>query len=301
MPCPSLHLSLTTIQEKTTLLKEALLLGLETGDLSLTLSLRQELSTRQESLKQELSLETEKKARELMGEEGFFGREEVSQALESDLSYLTLPHIPFSPQELRVAEKNGQYLILRINEGEKGTPLTMEYLKNKKEGTLRDSSLEPFATEATPTLSWALSDKELKEESKNKNYFEQTDYLQERIETLASRPQYQEALEEWQTQKEEILSLSDWKEQTKRLVALKINQLFRRTPVEALYDTYVRYQTTKEKGKKRPLEDTYDWTNVRRADGRLVGVGSFGASGARVDGYSPGIRPSILGVAFSRW
>ncbi len=110
--------------------------------------------------------------------------------------------------------------------------------------------------------------------------------------------EFQEAVEEFNGQRAEIEGLidSDWKEAAARLEALKITELTRQTPVEALYDLLMYQQNNSE----RLLENMYSWTGRRGSGGLLVGVGLFLSGGVRVRADLPGLRSDDLGVSFSR-
>jgi len=78
--------------------------------------------------------------------------------------------------------------------------------------------------------------------------------------------------------------------------SFQITELFRQTPVEALYDITVYFQTTGEK----LLSKLYTWTKRRDSDGGLVDVSSFRTGGVEVGRYKLGDSHADLGVSFSR-
>jgi hypothetical protein len=162
---------------------------------------------------------------------------------------------------------------------------------------------EDFYTTETPEMHWVLVSKETIPNSLGKNYLEQTevlvDYIQNSVfKDLAMPQNYADAIAEFEAQKAEIAGLidPDWQEAARRLAELKLNQLTRQTPVEALYDIDVRLLNNGD----RLLEQLYTWTNRRGSDGRLVYVGSADADGAGVPAHKPGYRDGSLGVSFSR-
>jgi hypothetical protein len=108
---------------------------------------------------------------------------------------------------------------------------------------------------------------------------------------------YQDAIDEFKKAKEGIKTLmdSDWKVDWEKLEKLKINNLVRQTPAEALYDILLM----KEKNGEYILPD-YTWTNRRDSDGKLVRVGGADAVGVYVNGSQPDFSNVSLGVSFSR-
>jgi hypothetical protein len=114
--------------------------------------------------------------------------------------------------------------------------------------------------------------------------------------------EFREALEELDTQKEEIAGLiqSNWQEAAKRLSQLKLNQLLRATPVETLCDLLVTFQNSNPADRKRLLNSMYTWSSILSSDGGLVGVGRFDSEGVRVDLDHADYSLDYLGVVLSR-
>jgi hypothetical protein len=117
------------------------------------------------------------------------------------------------------------------------------------------------------------------------------------MEALASITEEQSlAITEWQANKQEIQNITDPVEKARRLSQLQINQMSRRSPVAALFDTKVMQRATGV----NTIANLWDWTQTQVASGRLVNVGRLGALGADVHGFGPGDSDGRLGVAFSR-
>ncbi len=252
------------------------------------------------------------KAKEILGSD-CLGPEEVEKAFGIKINSAEVPSIPFSATELEKAKGLGQFLVLRANCDLDGSPLTMERMEGllsarfegRDEKVLYDTDWykgEKFFTEETPQMEWALTSKEVIPDSTSKNYLEQTDtiigYLNQAFPGGALPKEFQEAVEEFNGKRSEIERLidSDWKEAAARLEALKITELTRQKPVEALYDL-IMYR---ENNEQRLLENIYSWTGRRNSGGGLVGVGGFGSDGVCVDADGPGDRGGALGVSFSR-
>ncbi|PWB38577.1 MAG: hypothetical protein C3F02_02585 [Parcubacteria group bacterium] len=254
-------------------------------------------------------------AAEIMGTD-FLGPDAVEKSLGVRLEQRDVPAIPFSKEDLERARELGQMLILRISKSPDDETLSMKKLNDllkerfAKEGkgkVLYDEAgwkqNEDFYTSEAPQTAWALVSKEIVPGSTSKNYLEQTEILATYIQNsvFKDRPmpqEYADAIAELESQKTGIAALmgSNWQEAAKRLAELKLNELTRHTPVEALYDTDVRLLVHGD----RLLEKTYTWTVRRLSGGKLVLVGYADADGARVSADEPGLRDDALGVSFSR-
>ena len=251
-------------------------------------------------------------AKEILGAD-VFGPDAVREAYGTDIDLTEIPAINFSIEELEKAKEMGQMLILRAGQRTDGKPLTMqgigELLEDKVKGDGKvyyDTDWykeEGFFTNEPIETRWALVSKELVPDSVSKNYLEQTRMLIDQLTQAFGGaeklpPEYLDAIDEFGSAYDEIAGLIDfdWQKAAEKLEALKINQMLRQTPAEALYDLILRYQNIGE----RPLPDRYTWTNRRSSDGHLVYVGCFRSDGVNVDGGRPGRRYDYLGVSFSR-
>ncbi|MEK9175461.1 MAG: AAA family ATPase [Patescibacteria group bacterium] len=257
---------------------------------------------------------TESQAETIMGKY-FLGAKAVKEAFGVELSSSEIPPIPFSQEDLERAKELGQSLILRIDRAPDGTPLTMKKMNELLEDKVKkakDGKIlykidwykdEEFFTIDTPKISWALTGREIVSGSTNKDYWSQTEVIanlcKEKVFEGQSLPAvYQEAWDEWEREKAVIRSLvfSDWQEAAHRLSELKLNQLFRQTPAEAMYDNLILFQNTKE----RSLETMYIFTSRRSSDGYLVVFGNADAWGAFLHRWKPANAHGLLGVVLSR-
>ncbi|PWB38579.1 MAG: hypothetical protein C3F02_02595 [Parcubacteria group bacterium] len=253
-------------------------------------------------------------AAEIMGAD-FLGPEVVENVWGVKLETKDIPPIPFSRADLGRAKELNQQLVLRVDKAADGSPLTMQKMNEYVDPKLAQAGKgkllydidwyknEEFYTTETPEISWALVSKELISGSTNKNYLEQTEvlitYLQNEVfRDMAIPPEYQDAIQEFESKKAVLVTLieSDWQEAAKQLSELDITRLTRQTPAEAVYDLPTNLLTNND----RRLERAYTWTKRRRSGGRLVGVGSADAGGAGVSASRPGSRDGGLGVSFSR-
>ncbi len=104
-------------------------------------------------------------AREVIGNENFFGPAEIKKTLGIEISNDQIPPIPFSTEELRLAKEKGQYLILRwdiatqsdgsmsfINLRYLFRFLTSQYQVDDLISSLQDK----YNYVATPRRGWAL-------------------------------------------------------------------------------------------------------------------------------------------------
>jgi hypothetical protein len=251
-------------------------------------------------------------ARGIMGND-FFGPDEIKNALGYDLDKDSIPNIPFSKEELERAKANGEFLIFYASDTIHHQPITMQRLNlHSKPATtpgigkvLYDTTWykdEAFFTTETPRSAWKLVTKEVIPGSTSHNYLQQTDdianYASVNIDNVNLPAGYWGAVGELTAQHHEIEDLmsSDWQEAAKRLAALQINQMFRQTPVEALYADMVYFQNKQE----RLLETMYAWTNTQTSDGGLVLVGLAAAEGVYVLRWLPDDSPGTIGVVLSR-
>ncbi len=258
-------------------------------------------------------LEQVTRAAEILGND-FLGPDQVQKVFGIELSPDQIPDIPFSEEELLKAVAFEQMLILRTNKLSTGKSATMENMSKLLEATFKSKGRgkilydtdwyngEDFYTKETPRLGWALVGKDLVPDSAGGEYLQQTeaivDYLKGTVFKTGVPAVYREAITEFESQKKKLATLvgKDWKSAAEQLSNLKINQMTRQTPVEALYDILMRFQNQDE----RQLENRYTWTNRRASDGPLVYVGSFDSRGAIVGGNEPGYSYGGLGVSFSR-
>lgn len=252
-------------------------------------------------------------AKEILGED-VFGPEAVNEAFGIKVESETVPPIPFSKEELERAKELGQMLLLRVDKAPDGTPLTMKKIGETLGGKVKDGGKvfydtdwykeEKFYTEDAPEAGWALVSKKVIPESTSKNYLEQTESIIEYIKTegFADKPEWQEAIQEFEREKAGIAGIvtssteSEWKEAARKLEALKINQLTRQSPTEAIYDLALHFQNTGT----RLMDSMYTWTKRRSSDGGLILVGNFASDGVDVYGSRPGRSIDDLGVSFSR-
>lgn len=239
-----------------------------------------------------------------------FGPEEIDRVFGLKLG--PIPPMPFTEAELKRARELGQYLILQADRTKHDYPRTMKSINEMFGNALGDGKLlydtgwyakEPFYTDDTPRLGWALVSREVIPASVNEDYLGQTqaiaDYLVNEVYKDEQLPsEYRAAVTEWNDRKEELEKLrdTDWEKCAEELAGLKLNILFREKPVEVLYGLVVQHQVNRE----RLLEAMYTWTNQRSSDGRLVHVGGCDPAGVYVDDDEPDRSPSALGVRFFR-
>ena len=244
-----------------------------------------------------------------------FGSDEIKQVFGIELDLANVPPIPFSEEELLRAHALGQSPFLFVDKTKNGKPLTMMAMRDQFKNKLGDGKLlfntdwyekknkEAFFLSETPTFGWKLVSREVIPDSLGKDYLGQTqilaDYVRDRVyKGVEMPPLYQKAIDELAERKEELAKIvrKDWKQGAEALVDLKINQLFRETPVEVLYRLVVYYKVNKE----RLLPATYAWTKKNPAIGCIVYVGRCGSRGVYVDDGGPDGSNSNLGVCFSR-
>lgn len=260
-------------------------------------------------------LATLDEAREIMGKE-FVGPEAVEKTWGRKLAPAEIPQIPFSIEVLQRARENGEWLKLDtdltgagkdMNMNGQSTHLKGRWAEEKKGKVLRDEAgwkrNEEFFTKDKPQLRWRLVGKEVIPGTLDENAVVQTrkiaDHLQNTVFAGQEIPaEYAAAIAEFNAQEDEITKLmnSNWLECCRRLAALKLNQMCRRLPVEALSDC----QTYFDNNGERLLENTYDRTTRLSSLGSLVLIGGADSAGASVRLWHPGAADPNVGVVLSR-
>ena len=223
------------------------------------------------------------------------------------------PSIPFTREDMRIACKLGQYLIFQVSKASDGFPLTMNKIRdslgNKLEGDtfLKNSRFcepEYFFSGSTPYAGWKLVSREVIPGSVGKDYVEQTqaiaDYLRNEVYDGQELPgEYQKAVDEFEACREnlrELLNDGHWRDVTGKCLNLKLNRLFRPTPVEVIYNLMVCLIVNQE----RLLEDTYASTRERFSDGGIVVVGEWDTKGIGVYDVCATRSVDEIGVYFCR-
>src|SRR3989344_5036082 len=185
----------------------------------------------------------------------FLGPRKIKETLGIRIPDGEIPPLPYSEEELQKAKELDQFLILRASKDASSKPLTMERFTEIVQPKLEESdngellydtswySEEDFFKKDAPRFAWALVSKEPIPDSTNQNYLEQTqalaDYLKEVVFGGKALPDnYREAIEEFERDKDAIEAdmESDWQKAAKKLAALRLNQIARQKPVEAIYD-----------------------------------------------------------------
>jgi hypothetical protein len=266
------------------------------------------------------------RAKEIMGEEKFFGPDALAATFDVALSAHDIPPIPFPEQELVEARERGEMLVLRHDRAKDGTPLTMKKMsaivQPKLQAANKGKTLynkdwytgEPFFTTETPRAGWALVTQECIPGSNNKNYLHQTEQLLDHIRDGMFRdrelPQpYKEAIDAFTAWKQLNFSGKTKKQMTallrgpekaryaQELVDLQISQLLRPSAAETFFDIMTVVNATHD---TRMLEQMYAWTSTRSSAGRLVNLGYAVADGVFVNGDDPAFAFEALGSLLSR-
>lgn len=232
-------------------------------------------------------------AQEIMGSDMFFGPEEVRKAgieIKEDV-----PVVPFSPDELIRALNLGQMLIYR-------TSTTMKELDTiigpnlimLGKGNAPDDSYwykdENFYKSEKIQPGWALVSKEITPGTETKDYIPQLEILATYLvnEVFKGMPlprEYQEAIDQFNDQKNILLRLinnlggPELQKAGQMMVDLKINQLFRQSVAEVIYDCFIYFRNT---GKRLYIKDLV-WTNTLVCDSTMpVYAGRFDDRGAHI-------------------
>lgn len=260
-------------------------------------------------------------ARNILGSENVIAPNEIQEILGVEIDAEKVPVIPFSRAELETAAKLGQFLVFRYNQNDRGEPITMKLLeeilqprfKRDHEGDVLHQTTwcknEDFFDKQIFDSGWALTTREYIPKTQIHGNLDMVSELASYIEIIlrditdpALRDEYSEAIEEYDQRKIEQIINSDWREATKQVSELKLNKMFRQTPVEAMYDImmYFEHNRSSDPDRARLLRNTITQTNQLSSIGTLVTVGSFSSVGLYVNHNSPGFSDHRLGVSFSR-
>lgn len=145
-------------------------------------------------------------------------------------------------------------------------------------------------TEQTPRPKWALVSKDFVPGSKNDYYFEQMDktvnYIKGSLFQNQDMPsEYKDAIAEYEQEREEIKKFSpkhfnpaevdqlmDWRKGIEALNSLKLNEIARHTPSEALYDLLTYFKVN---GKRLFLNQSFNTSTFGSPKDlqRLVNIG----------------------------
>ncbi|MDO8507944.1 MAG: hypothetical protein Q7S53_05280 [bacterium] len=226
-------------------LKESLRQAIDDGDVQRAGELKEEIIPHLEALKEKIRMPFES-AKEIMGED-YLGPEAVEETFGIKLKEKNIPTIPFSKEELEMAKRNGQFLILRVN----------EYKKNREPMNIRNmryrSSIKGLEivtavqSDSIPRAGWAL----VKSDASFafRDYLRETEDLAQYIslkmdEGLVKSPEkYVEALYELENKKPYLESIMRTSKPDANLIAdLQVNRLGRQSISEAVYDTCVYYK-----------------------------------------------------------
>jgi len=232
-------------------------------------------------------------AKEIMGSD-FMGPDEIQKAF--DVEVTDVPQIPFSKEELEKAKELGQFLILRVDKDQKGTNLTLkrieEIIQPKWEASgkgklFRDDrwSLErsEFFDNETPRAGWALTSKEIVEDTRYKELLGQmsgmTDYLEKEVFPNNEVPDdFKKAIAEFKAEEGKLIDLTgpngNLSEAAEIIGKLKITEIVIPSASEVFYDAITFYENT---GKK--LLDGYCCTTSTHffpSHGTFVWISWFG-------------------------
>jgi hypothetical protein len=273
-------------REELTTLKGALRQAIDDGDMQRAGELKAEILPRLNAMKENLLMEPEK-AREIMRGVDYFGPEAVERAFGIRLKEYEIPNVPFSREDLERARVLNQFLVLRVNKKEDGSPLTISDMQGDRITIKNFEEVPPG--EGSPRAGWALVEKEPHDAPRN--YLEETQDLITYIEKcvfggLAMPREYQTAIQEFKDRQGLIKKFS---ERTPRsfdvanlLTDLGINKLSRQNISEAVYDVCIFFINHK----KNEPNMLYATSNVRtKSDADNNNIYEL-----RLDGFSTGPR-----------
>jgi hypothetical protein len=230
----------------------------------------------------------------------FMGPRQIGPVLGRALS--VVPPIPFTVQELQRAYQQGDELRLQPPD------LTAQQIISAFRNTTMHGRILCFSEglmagekfwKEPMVPGWRLCATEILDGSEHLNYLQQTALLTEEVGRMygAKPPQMvADAVVEFHANRKLIKDLMRAKQPdaAARLVALAINQLFRSSPVELVYELTLKERMSRD----RRLSDKLDWTNAIDGKGAIIRIGNFRSNGFEVGGCKP---PSCgIGVRLCR-
>jgi hypothetical protein len=186
-------------------------------------------------------------AREIMGEENYFGPEDIRKAF--GFRPELYPPIPFSSERLSAAKEAGMCLLLRVDMSPDGTPMTLREMHwiekrvSKRGGIFRNAASVVESSE-TPKLGWALVGKPTSSRDARTIFFVQTDGLvnsvreNPRLLAAVSSQGYDSAFKKFEEERDSPPPMENVE---KRLVRLNAIRLLRPTMAEVVFDVLLRF------------------------------------------------------------
>jgi hypothetical protein len=242
-------------------------------------------------------LVSERQARDIFRED-FLGPGELEAALGIPARLYKAPPIPFDSVSLLWAKNRGFFLVLRVNIGRDGRPLTLQKLNHDaqdifdarragrflyRDGMQYDE--DPFFSAEYPALGWALTMKELLPGTLGKNYLGQSEEIADYLVNSPLRtrlPDLGAAIADFLVMhREEIRTFLRYSEvgSSALLRSVLMTRRVRPSAVEALYDMAFYFLVSG----KRMLADSYAWTSSLSLSRNFVKVGKFDEAGIDIN------------------
>lgn len=268
------HFDLATKSTDTPQLKEKAFLIAQNS----TTKLKESLKT----FRREILLSSVEKAREIIGNANFIGPEEIDAHLK--INFDDVPMIPYSPEQLKLAQEKGMMLVLHMHKDREGNDLTasklneMTHLENGTNILLDTSPRykdEKYFAEDTCKNEWKLVENVCLKESFWQNYIGQTQILRERAKlyNLLSQEEEMECTDEILGNLKSLMlrGLKEKREVIQILSELKVNKHYRKTFIESFWDIAFTFLVHK----RQSLINTIMTTSSISSSGDVVWIGQF--------------------------
>ena len=215
-----------------------------------------ELQIKERENSQEVSPEL---AKEIFGKD-YLGPEAILRVFDYELPESEIPKIPYTREQLDLAKKNGEMLVLRVaNLG-----LYMPTIHNLSTmGTFQLHNKEKYEGKyfyeiETPRPGWRLVGKHILPGSNNANYFTQTKQLRNYLESVGvlSQEELDSPSDDYINWLQDVYYTGNKSGAVKGLAELVVNKNHRRSLVEAYYDSVLRSVSSLLVGER------FDWTNT---------------------------------------
>lgn len=270
-------------------------------------TLHEKLKRTVDSFQKEIFWSKIEQAQEAIGTENFIGPEQIHEFIP--INFDDVPKIPYSIEELKKAKEQGIMLVLRLDTDEKGKKLTGLRLNGILSPHLKpghklfqntDFWSESFFTTEVCRPGWKLVTQEVLKTSVGKNLIVQTRMLRDKAksEGILSVEDEQECSNEVLDQfLTDLWSLTRRSDAMKRLSQLAVNQKYRPTFIESLWDTVLSSYILK----KNRLARTSLVTSTTSSDGTFVSLGHVSSFGINVDQFTwADDNVKTIGTVFTR-
>lgn len=255
-------------------------------------------------------------AKEIMGPEQFFGRDEINKVFGFEPGILEIPLMSFTDQELINAKKLGMKLILRIDKDRDNNPMNISRMVKLEKMTHRYSGVslggginingENVLIDESPRLCWALVDTGLEfvlRENYAGNLFDAAIYVKENliIEDRELMDDIYQSIDEVRSKWSAINQLIKKNNlKDNEIGSAMINELkFVKTFIPSLSEIFYDCCLINSLNKEKVLSDKAIWTN-RMSDRQSFIIFGHTKWGNQIFGYPTAVKDIGVVIAWRK-